>query len=120
MGPQQPFGALLRERRRAVGITQRELAERAGVDFSYISKIENDRIPPPAADTVVRLCEILGTPAEEMLARIGKLPSNVHGQLGSSAAAQEFLRTVQELSLSDEEWRELATTVRRFREGSEP
>jgi transcriptional regulator with XRE-family HTH domain len=119
MGAEQSFGALLRERRRAAGITQRELADRAGVDFSYISKIENDRIAPPAADTVVKLCEILGTPPEELLARIGKLPSDVQGQLGSSAAAQEFLRTVQELSLSDDEWRELATTVRRFREGSD-
>ncbi len=113
------FGGLLRERRRTAGITQRELAQRAGVDFSYISKIENDRIPPPAADTVVKLCEILKTPAEELLARIGKIPSDVQGQLGASAAAQEFLRTVQGLALSEEEWRQLATTVRRFREGSE-
>jgi hypothetical protein len=68
---------------------------------------------------VVKFCQILNIPAEELLALIGKIPSDVQGQLGASAAAQEFLRTVQELALSDEEWRELATTVRRFREGSE-
>ena len=113
------FGALLREHRRAAGITQRQLADRAGVDFSYISKIENDRISTPAADTVVKLCEILHVPADELLARGGKIPSDVQGQLGASAAAQEFLRTVQGLALSDEEWRELATTVRRLREGSD-
>lgn len=110
------FGALLRDRRRAAGITQRELADRAELDFSYISKIENDRIPPPAADTVVRLCAILSIPPEPLLARMGKLPSTVEDQIGGSTAAQEFLRTVQHLALSDEEWRELSSTVRKLRE----
>ena len=48
------FGQLLRELRRAKGVNQRDLASKVGVDFSYISKLENDRLPPPAADTVVK------------------------------------------------------------------
>ena len=119
MAKARTFGELLRERRRQAGITQRQLAERAGVDFSYISKLENDRLGPPAADTVVKLSQILGTPAEELLTLVGKLPSDVHDQLGASAGAQQFLRTVQEMALSDEEWRQLATTVRGFRKESE-
>jgi transcriptional regulator with XRE-family HTH domain len=119
MGNARTFGELLRERRRQAGITQRQLAERAGVDFSYISKLENDRLGPPSADTVVKLSQILGTPAEELLTLVGKLPSDVQDQLGASAGAQEFLRTVQQLALSDEEWRQLATTVRGFRKESE-
>lgn len=109
------FGAALRERRRAAGLTQRELAQRVGINFTYISKIENDRIAPPGADTVVKLCEALEGPADELLALIGKIPSSVRGQLGGSAAAQEFLRTAQQLGLSDEEWRELVMIVRRLR-----
>ena len=40
----------------------------AGLDFSYISKLENGRIPPPAADTVVSLCRILKIEPQELLA----------------------------------------------------
>jgi len=40
---------------RKAAISQRDLAA-AGLDFSYISKLENDRIPSSAADTVVAIC----------------------------------------------------------------
>ena len=43
------FGQSLRELRSSKIVSQRELAEKVGVDFSYISKVENDRLPPPAA-----------------------------------------------------------------------
>jgi transcriptional regulator with XRE-family HTH domain len=109
------FGAELRERRRAKGVSQRELAERAGVDFSYISKLENDRIPPPAADTAVKLCQILGIRPEDLLALGGKLPSEVEQSVGSSSAAQEFLREAQEMRLSDDEWRKASGMLRRLR-----
>jgi len=110
------FGGALRERRRAAGLSQRELAERAGLDFSYISKIENDRLPPPAADTVVKLCRILGTPSEELLALTGKIPSQVQQSLSTSAAAQEFLQEARRMKLSETEWRRMASTLRRLRE----
>ena len=56
------FGILLRKYRLTAGLTQRDLAAMAGLDFSYISKLENNRLPPPAADTIVLLCSILGVP----------------------------------------------------------
>ena len=104
----ETFGSALRAARRAAGVTQRELAERAGLDFTYISKLENERIPPPAADTVVLLCSILGIPAEEMLALTRKLPSEVQHLLSSSPAAQEFLREAAERGLSDADWKRLS------------
>lgn len=105
---EQTFGNALRAARRAAGITQRELAERAQLDFSYISKLENDRIPPPAADTVVTLCAILDTPPEALLALSRKLPSEVQQLLSSSPAAQEFLREAAQRGLSDADWKRLA------------
>ncbi len=53
------FGELLREKRRTAGVSQRELAAGAGLDFSYISKLENGRIPPPAADTAFAIARSL-------------------------------------------------------------
>jgi HTH-type transcriptional regulator, competence development regulator len=112
----QSFGVALRMRRRDAGLTQRDLAERAGLDFTYISKLENDRLPPPAADTVVLLCRILGTPPEEMLALTGKIPSEVQQMMSSSSAAQEFLREAQQRGISETEWRQLASLLRSLKE----
>jgi DNA-binding XRE family transcriptional regulator len=35
---------LIRQARQRLGLTQREFAEKLGVDFTYISKIENGRV----------------------------------------------------------------------------
>ncbi|PYL79095.1 MAG: hypothetical protein DMF21_13770 [Verrucomicrobia bacterium] len=85
------FGELLREKRRAAGVSQRELAAGAGLDFSYISKLENGRIPPPAADTVVALCRILKIEPEELLA-------------------------ASQMSLTENEWKELSSSLKRLRD----
>ncbi len=113
MPVEQTFGAVLRARRREAGLTQRELAERAGLDFTYISKLENDRVPPPAADTVVLLCVVLGVRPEELLALTGKIPSDVQELVSSSPAAQEFLRAASLRGLSDDEWRRLSRLLPR-------
>jgi len=110
------FGTALRERRRAARLSQRQLAERAALDFSYISKLENDRLPPPAADTVLQICHVLDIPPGELLALAGKIPSQVHEGVSTSAAAQDFLREAQEMKLSDGEWRRMVSTLRRLRE----
>ena len=113
---EQSFGAALRTRRREAGLTQRDLAERAGLDFTYISKLENNRLPPPAADTVVLLCRILGIPSEGLLALTGKIPSEVQHMVSSSSAAQKFLREAQQRGISDAEWRQLANLLRSLKE----
>lgn len=43
------FGQIIRNERLKKHITQRELAKRIGVDFSYISKIETRALEPPLA-----------------------------------------------------------------------
>lgn len=116
---EESFGAALRARRRAAGLSQRELAECTGLDFSYISKVENGRLPPPAADTVVTICRVLGVPAEELLALVGKLPSDIQQTVGTSRAAQSFLRETQQMGLTDEEWDRMARALQELRKKPE-
>ena len=112
---QNAFGIALREKRRVAGLSQRELAEQSSLDFSYISKVENGRLPPPAADTIVLISEILSTPAEELLALTGKLPSEVQQTISGSRSAQEFLREAQKMGLTDDEWGRMAKSLRTLR-----
>jgi transcriptional regulator with XRE-family HTH domain/tetratricopeptide (TPR) repeat protein len=61
------FGKVLREKRTGRGLTQRELAERANVDDSYISQLERD-YKFPSARTIEGLAHALGVEVAELLA----------------------------------------------------
>jgi len=110
------FGEALRTVRREANVSQRALANGAGVDFSYISKLENGHLPAPAADTVVKICEVLGVPPERLLSLTGKLPTDVQEVVGGSLAAQQFLRDAQRLGITEGEWSQLGQEMRRLRE----
>ncbi len=109
------FGDVLKEYRRAAGMTQRELADRAGLDFSYISKIENNRIPPPAADTIVQICKILNVQPDELLSLTGKIPTQMKSDVITSKSAFRFLREAQEMKLNDDEWLEMSKSLKKLR-----
>jgi len=111
----EAFGKTLRELRRSAGVSQRELASRVGVDFSYISKVENGRIPPPAADTIVRICEVLGVDPDQLLAATGKMPTQIKEMLGGSSSALRFMREAYRMALTDDEWTEMVEQMKRLR-----
>lgn len=110
------FGKVLRELRRHREVSQRELAEKVNVDFSYISKLENDRLPPPAADTILNICNVLNSPPDELLALSGKMPTALRKVFASSPAALAFVRTAKELRLTEQEWKDLVEQIKNLRE----
>jgi transcriptional regulator with XRE-family HTH domain len=110
------FGEALRERRRTVGMSQRELADKIDVDFSYISKVETGKLPPPSADKIVEICLVLEIEPSELLALTGKLPTNVQKAVGTSEVAQEFLQEAQRMALSEDEWKNLVRSLRKLRD----
>jgi transcriptional regulator with XRE-family HTH domain len=112
----QTFGQALRELRRSKGISQRDLAEKVGVDFSYISKIENDRLSPPSADTIVKICDALEASPDSLLALSGKIPSGLRDTIGSSPAAIQFIRSAQSMGLTEAEWGKLTRQLKRLRD----
>ena len=56
----EPFGALLRRRRLAAGLTQEGLAERAGLSARGVSDLERGARRAPQRETVRRLARALG------------------------------------------------------------
>lgn len=109
------FGKILRELRRSKGVSQRELAAKVGVDFSYISKLENDRLPPPAADTIMRICEVLTIPTDELLGITGKIPTKVKKMLSSSPSAIGFIQQAYEMNLTESDWEKMVQELKRLR-----
>jgi transcriptional regulator with XRE-family HTH domain len=63
------LGTVLREARLAAGLTQEEVAFRAGLDRSYVSMLEHDK-KSPTVDVLLRLSKAMGVKASQILARV--------------------------------------------------
>lgn len=63
------FGAELRKAREKAGLTQEELAFKAGVHRTYISLLERD-IKSPTLNVLFRLCAAMGVCASKLIAKI--------------------------------------------------
>lgn len=95
------FGERLRELRLDKKINQRDLASRVGIDFTYLSKLENGRMPPPAAGTIARIAKALGAHGDELMILANKVPTDLTPMISRSAAVPAFLRSIQDFDDAD-------------------
>src|SRR5213082_2856107 len=108
--PGETFGQRIQRLRRERGFTQRQVAGELGIDFTYLSKLENDRGEPPGEDTVRRLAAVLQTDEEMLLALAGKVPPELRERAQREVA---FARLVRRLpSITDEELRDLSKDLK--------
>src|SRR6516225_11672594 len=73
----EKFGAFIRRLRNGKEIGLRKMAEKIGVSPTYLSKVERDEFPPPAEDRVRKIAEIIGCDSDELLARAGRVSSDL-------------------------------------------
>jgi transcriptional regulator with XRE-family HTH domain len=128
MQGERSFGSRVKELRKAKNLSQRELADRVaarlkaedgkGFDFTYLSKIENDRTDPPSTAVILQLAAELEADTDELLALANKPPSDLGKALTESETARQFFRSAVNLQLSEEEWKELLETLNRMRDDS--
>ena len=62
------FAQWLRRRRREGGVTQVQLAERAGLGRTYVTALEGGAVTLPTANTRRAIHQVLGTSDEELIA----------------------------------------------------
>ena len=73
----QNFGKLIRQARKNKGYSQRELAKLLKVDFTYLSKLENNRADYAPKEEVIRsLARHLNLNPEELIFLAGRIPQN--------------------------------------------
>ncbi len=100
----ETFGQKIKRLRKAKRITQLELAERIGVDFTYVSKIENDRtMRSPAESTIRKIAEVLETNSEDLILLANKIPQNLQETIVQEPLVVDFLRTVPKFNMDDRE-----------------
>jgi len=109
------FGQRLRELRKAQGMTQRELAQKAAISYTYVSKLENGVMPPPRQKTILALSEALNTDdaaTDELFGLARKMPSDLLANVDSG-----MIKTLRSLGHGEEKpSHELASLRRRIAE----
>ncbi len=78
-GPERAFGAVLRELRRARGLSQERLALEAGYDRSYVGELERGE-KSPSLRTIFRLARAIGVSPSALIAAVeARLPPPAGG-----------------------------------------
>ena len=109
------FPDRLRELRRTARMSQRALAERVGIDFTYLSKIENGRVGGPSEAVLRKIAEELATSlsldqtelANELITLAGKIPSDLAETLSRNPEVLRILRSAKGNIRTAEDWRRL-------------
>jgi len=89
------FGERVRELRRARGLTQRNLAKKAGISYAYVSKLETGSMSPPRHKVILSLAKMLGATdreTDELFGLAGKIPHDLLGKVDA-----ETIRTLRSL-----------------------
>jgi transcriptional regulator with XRE-family HTH domain len=94
----ETFGQRIQRRRRELGLTQRHVAKEVNLDFTYLSKLENDRGDPPGEETVRNLAVSLQDDVEELLALAGKVPAELRARAQRDPEFARFLRRLPNLT----------------------
>jgi transcriptional regulator with XRE-family HTH domain len=93
------FGSVIRECRHRVGLTQRDVAERVGVNYTYICKVEKDALPAPSEATIERLAELYGVLPDYLMMFSRHVPKSLKRRLETAPLA--FCRLVTLLGTDD-------------------
>jgi transcriptional regulator with XRE-family HTH domain len=114
------LGSRIKALRLEAKLSQRDLADRVatrlkeddrgGFDFTYLSKIENDRLVPSAAVILALAAELKGD-SDELLALAGKAPADVGDMLKKSEGARMFFRSALSTQLSEKDWEKLLQEI---------
>lgn len=65
------FGEELRKTRLRAGLTQQELADKAGLHYTYVCHLEHDKYSP-TLNAFFRLCDALGVVPARLIGRIDR------------------------------------------------
>jgi HTH-type transcriptional regulator, competence development regulator len=78
------FGERLRELRKARNLSQRTLGSQVGVSFTYISKVENEKLDfgdYPSGELICKLARALEVDEDDLLFLAKKIPAAIRERL---------------------------------------
>ena len=98
------FGSRIRQLRTERGISLREFADRVGIDFTYLSKIENGKVDPPSEEKIKVMASKLDVESEALLGLAGKISSEqIRKAVESNPDVGVLLRKLQSRRLTHDQ-----------------
>lgn len=97
------FGEKIRELRKAKGLGQRAVASSVGINFTYLSKIENNKVDFaafPSEDTIRKLARVLDADVDELLLMAEKIPERIRRRVLERPEAFRLLAELDDDSLN--------------------
>ena len=86
------FGHILKELRKKRGLSIKRLSSHLDVNYSYISKLENNH-SNPSEEFVFKIADLFSYDQEELMLRAGKVPNDLLEILiNNPKEAADFLR----------------------------
>ncbi len=86
------FGAVVRTKRKALGIGLNDFSERLGVSAAYWSRIERDHEKPPRDELIERAAAILGERLDDLFVQAARLPPDMRRDMGRVVLAYRRMR----------------------------
>ena len=96
------FGDKLRQIRHSRGLSQRVLAGKVGLNYTYLSKIENDRLDFsqfPSEATIRKLARALEADEDELLLMAEKIPESIRKRIVKRPEAFRQLAALDDQAL---------------------
>lgn len=102
------FGSRIRQLRVDQGISLRDFAGIIGIDFTYLSKIENGKVDPPSEDKIRLIARELGEAEEELLALAGKFSTEkMRKVVEEHPEVGKLLRKIQSRQLTKKQLKQM-------------
>lgn len=98
------FGRRIREHRHAKKLTLRALAAKLGVTFTYLSKIENQKLSFgefPSEELIVKLAGVLEADPDELLLLAEKIPDSIRKRVLERPDVFRKMATLDDKRLDD-------------------
>jgi len=112
------FGQRIRERREEKRKTDpafslRRFALAIEVSAAFLSKVEIGEAPPPKAEKIIKMAELLDLNPDELLSLAGKVDPVLPEIIREQPRMADFLRTAREVNITDEQLERLTKKLKK-------
>lgn len=103
------FAKTIQNKRKEKEYTLEELAGKLGVGKSYLSKLENDRVPAPSKDLIKKISEVLFLDYEQLSIMAGRITDAMVKDLDLRKV--ELFRAMKDKKISDADYEKIKKII---------
>jgi transcriptional regulator with XRE-family HTH domain len=101
------FGKKLRDLRVQSDVGLRELARLIDKSPGYLSDVEQDHVPPPSEDVLLKIAAALNVDKTQLLTAAQKMDPEISRYVAQKPEAADFLRMAKEKDFGRDDWETL-------------